>query len=117
VAQIVLDGDDVVIKLSPLEKLGAMRDDVRVPRSAISECRVTRDAWSELRGIRSPGTGWPGVISLCTLRGNGTRDFAAVYRKRPAVVIELQGADFDRLVVSVKDPAVAEVIAGHLKAA
>jgi hypothetical protein len=45
------------------------------------------------------------VISLGTRRGGGIRDFAAVYGNRPAVVVELEGAEFDRLVVSVHDPA------------
>jgi hypothetical protein len=113
-AEIRIEADDVVVHLSGLERLGAMRGDVRVPRSAILECRVSDDPWSELRGIRAPGTGLPGVISLCTLRGDGTRDFAALYRKRPAVVIELTDAEFNRLIVSVKDTAFARELADQL---
>lgn len=114
-AEISIDGDDVLVHLSALERLGALRGDVRVLRVAVTECRVTGDPWSELRGIRAPGTGWPGVISLCTRRGSGIHDFSAVYRNQPAVVIELEGAEFDRLVVSVKHLALAEEIAAHLK--
>jgi len=114
VAEITVDGADVVVRLSALEKLGALRGDVRVPRSAVRECRVAENPWSELRGIRAPGTGWPGLISLCTRRGEGIRDFAAVYRNRPALVVELDGAEFNRLVVSVKDEAFAEEVAAHL---
>ncbi len=117
VAEIVIDGADVVVKLSALEKLGAIHGDVRVPRSDVSGCRLAENPWSELRGIRSPGTGWPGVISLCTRRGPGFRDFAAVYRNRPAVVIELEGAEFNRLVVSVKDETFAQELAKHLGSA
>jgi hypothetical protein len=58
-----------------------------------------------LRGVRAPGTGIPGVISLGTRRATGVRDFAAVYRNRPALVIDLDGAGFNRLIVSVDDPA------------
>ena len=59
--------------------------------------RVSEHPWSELRGLRSPGTGFPGLISLCTRRGDGIHDFAAVYGLRRAVVVDTFGADFDRL--------------------
>jgi len=99
-AELRLDGTDLVVRLSALEKLGAVRGDVRVPLRAITTVRVSDEAWSELRGVRAPGTGIPGVISLCTRRGKGVRDFAAVYGHGPAVVVDASGADFDRLVVS-----------------
>jgi hypothetical protein len=43
------------------------------------------------------------VISLCTRRGEGVRDFAAVYGHTKAVVVETRGAEFDRIVISRKD--------------
>jgi len=44
------------------------------------------------------------VISLCTRRGNGSRDFAAVYgRAGRAVVVEASGAGFDLIVISHED--------------
>ena len=105
VASLTVDGDTVRLHLSWLEKLGAFRGEVRLPRSSVSAVRITDHPWAELRGIRAPGTGIPGVISLGTRRAAGVRDFAAVYRNRPAVVIDLDGAEFNRLVVSVDDPA------------
>jgi hypothetical protein len=105
VATLRYDGDELVLHLAWLEKLGAFRGDVRVPRSSIREVRASDRPWSELRGMRAPGTGIPGVISLGTRRGGGIRDFVAVYGNRPAVVAELEGAEFDRLVVSVHDTA------------
>lgn len=77
-----------------------MRGDIRVPRSSVRVVRWVRDPWSELRGVRAPGTGFPGVIAVGTRRGGGIRDFAAVHGKRPAVVVELDGADYDRFVVT-----------------
>ena len=104
-ARIGYEGDELVLRRGWLEKLGAFRGDVRVPRSSIRDVRASDRPWSELRGMRAPGTGFPGVISLGTRRGGGIRDFAAVYGNRPAVMVELEGAEFDRLVVSVHDPA------------
>jgi hypothetical protein len=105
-ATLALSDGDLVVRLSPLEKLGAFRfDEVRAPVSSISDARPVDDPWSELRGIRSPGTGLPGVIALGTRRGSFGKDFAAVYGKRPGVVIELDGADWGRIVLTTDDPA------------
>lgn len=110
-AKLVVDGGDLVVRLSLLEKLGAMRGDVRLPLADIRAVRVSNQPWSELRGMRAPGTGIPGVISLCTRRGDGIVDFAAVYRSSEAVVVESDGAPFDRLVVSCADaPGTAQRI-------
>jgi hypothetical protein len=103
VAKLRVHGDELVVGLSPLEKLGAFRGDVHVPLAAVRSARVSARPWSELRGIRAPGTGFPGIISLCTRRGSGVVDFAAVYRGGPAVVVDLEGAHFDRIVVTCED--------------
>jgi hypothetical protein len=95
----------LVVRLSPLEKLGALSGDVRVPPVAVCDIRWVDDPWSELRGVRAPGTGVPRVISLGTRRGRGLKDFAAVYGRTPGVVVELKRAPFGRLVVSAHDPS------------
>ena len=103
-AQLIVEGDDLVVRLSPLEKLGAFRGDVRVPFGPVGDLRAIDDLWPELRGIRAPGTGLPGVIALGTRRGGGILDFAAVYGHRPGVVVDLrQPTPFSRLVVSCRD--------------
>ncbi len=105
-AHLRIDQSDLVVELSDLEKAGAFRGDVRVPLSAVRAVRVADDPRPELRGMRAPGTGIPGLIALGSRRGAG-HDFAAVYHNRPAVVIELEGTEFDRLVISVPDPEAA----------
>src|ERR1700752_5508104 len=102
-----VDANDLVVRLSVGEKIGALRGNIRVPLASVRAVRVSDTPWSELRGIRAPGTGLPGVISLCTRRGHGFRDFAAVYGRRPALVVEMTGVSFDRLVVSSADAAEA----------
>ena len=92
------------VHLRPMEKLGAFHGDVLVAVDRITRVRVVADAWSELRGIRAPGTGWPGVIALGTRRGTFGKDFAAVYGHRPGVVIEMSNAEFERIIVSCDDP-------------
>jgi hypothetical protein len=99
------EGDELVVRLNDLEKLGALRGDVRIPFTAVRSARVSAQPFRELRGIRAPGTGFPGVIAIGTWRYRGGKDFAALYRGGPAVVVELAGADFERLLVSAHDAA------------
>jgi hypothetical protein len=105
VASVIVDGTDVVVHLSGLEKLAAFRGDVRLPAASVRAVKVEPSPWGALRGIRSPGTGWPGVIAYGVRRYRGGRDFAAVRGRRPAVRIELEPpSPFSRVVVSVADP-------------
>jgi hypothetical protein len=98
---------EVVVLLNALEKLGAVHGDVRVPRAAVRGVHIATEPFSEVRGLRAPGTGIPGIIALGTWRRlGGKKDFIAAYRGRPAVIIELDQdmAGFERLIVSVDSP-------------
>jgi hypothetical protein len=111
-ARLDVAGDELVLHLSVLERLGGfVRGDARIPLTAVRRARAVADPWAELRGIRSPGTGWPRRIALGTWRFGGGKDFAAVYRRGPAVVVDLIGVDFARLIVSTPD---AEAVAQEI---
>ena len=64
------------------------------------------------RGLRAPGAGWPRVIALGTWRYSGGKDFAALYRGKPAVIVGLRDAGFRRLLISADD---AEAVAARLR--
>jgi hypothetical protein len=110
-ASLGVESDELVLTLSRLEKLEAFHGDIRLPVSAVRHVRSVDDAWGELRGLRAPGTGLPGVIAVGTRRGKGVKDFAVVHGRGPAVVVELEGADYGRLVVSdgAADQAASEL--------
>jgi hypothetical protein len=101
------EGDELVVLLNDLEKLGGLRAGPRVPLSAIRDVRVTESPFRELRGLRAPGTGIPGVLALGTWRYRGGKDFAALYRGGPALIIELEGTDLNRLLISAHDAVLA----------
>ena len=103
-ARIVTTGGSVTLALTRVERLEGFRGDLTAPASSVRAVRASDDLWSELRGIRAPGTGIPGVIAVCTCRGSFGKDFAAVHRRRPGVVVEFDGEPFQRWVVSVDDP-------------
>jgi len=110
-ATIEIDGGDLVVRLSRLERIGALRGDLRVPRKAVRGAHVAERPWDELRGVRAPGTGIPRVIMLGTTRGRGGSGFAAVYGNRRAVVVDLEGTRLRRIVVTTPD---AQAIADRL---
>jgi len=93
----------------------AAHGDVRVPLTSVAAVRTVVSAWPELRGIRSPGTGIPKVIAVGTRRGRFGKDFAVVHGTGPAVVVELEGAKYERLIVTVEDAdGTAATIRGNI---
>jgi hypothetical protein len=106
VAELVIDGDELVLHLRAVEKAEGAHGDIRVPLSAVTAVRFVDDPWPELRGIRAPGTGLPNVIAVGTRRGAFGKDFAAVHGNGPAVVVELADAAYGRFVVTAEDAAV-----------
>jgi hypothetical protein len=105
-AELNIDGDQLVFHMSGLEKAEGFHSDIRVPLASVSDVREVDTAWpDELRGIRAPGTGVPNVIAVGTRRGSFGKDFAAVHGKGPAVVVELEDQEYGRLVLTSDDAA------------
>jgi hypothetical protein len=104
-ARLFVDGPDLVVGLSWLEKLGAVHGNVRVPLSAVRSAVAEPNPWDALRGVKLAATGIPGVAVLGTRHSSGSQDFAALVGRRPAIRVELaDGAPFAQLLVSVSDP-------------
>ncbi len=106
-ASLVIDHDELVVRLSQLEQIAAFRGDLRVSLDAVQEVCVDDDPYAALRGIRAPGTGIPGRLAYGVRFLTGGRpDFAALHGSGPAVRVELAArAPFGRLLVSVDDAA------------
>jgi uncharacterized protein len=112
VASLSVEGDELVLTMTPLEKVEGFHGSIRVPVSTVRQVRSVNDPWSELRGLRAPGTGVPRVIAVGTRRGGGIKDFVVVRGQGPGLVVDLDGAEFDRFVVTEEH---AEAIATELR--
>ena len=112
-AELTVLADTLTLTLSRLEHAEGFHRDVTAPLASLTAVRAVADPWPELRGIRAPGTGMPGVVAVGTRRGSFGKDFAAVHGKGPGVVVELDGQEFGRWVLTVDDPdpVVAQVSA------
>jgi hypothetical protein len=73
-----------------------------VQRENIRQVAITDDPWIWIRGIRSPGSLIPLVLAVGTWKFHGGKDFLAVKNKRQAVVIDLVGEEFARLILTTK---------------
>jgi hypothetical protein len=103
---IIVTPDRVRIELSVREKVGGLVRDLDVPASAVRSVSVVPDGLAAARGIRAPGLGIPGVRKIGTWRRRGGKTLVSVRRGRPAVLLLLDGARFDRVLVEVDQPQV-----------
>ena len=89
-----------------LHQLWAFKRRIEVPRRRVVGARhdpeAARGWW---KGWRMPGTHVPGLIIAGTYYLRGERVFWDVCDAARAVVVELDGHDYDRLVIEVEDPA------------
>jgi hypothetical protein len=104
VANLVINDDTVTVQMSVAEKAEALHRNLTVPRSAIAGVRVVSDGMSEVHGLKMPGSGIPGVIMVGTWIGREGKTFAVCHGSGRAIVIELTGHDYDRIVMTVGNP-------------
>lgn len=98
---LIIDNGVITYKLKKLEMIGAFG---KSPSAQISNLKaVTKDTnpWTMkvLRGIRAPGTGFPYVIMLGTMRHRRGKDFCVVYKRNPVFILEFEGEKFKRWVI------------------
>jgi hypothetical protein len=113
-AELKVDGDQLVLHLSAAEKVEGVHGDLRTPLSSVSGVEVLEDAHVPV-GIKAGikiGTRIPGVIEVGTVQGRSHRLFAAVHHDTPrGLRIRLEGTRFDEWIVGCADP---EAVAAEL---
>jgi hypothetical protein len=113
-AELQIDGSELVMHLSTAEKLEGVHSDLRVPLTAVRAIDVLDDAHTPV-GIRAGvkiGTRIPGVIEVGTVQGLTRRLFAAVHHDTPrGLRVSLDGVSYDEWIVGCADP---EAVASRL---
>ncbi len=94
----------VGIRLTRLEKLLGLARDLEVPVDAVRSARVVPDGIAAARGLRAPGLGIPGYRLIGTWRGRRSKALVSVRGRRPALLLEIVGQRFDRVLVTVEEP-------------
>jgi hypothetical protein len=104
-AHVVITGEKVRLELSLLEILGAFHKSPEVDLTEVESIEIEETPWVRevLKGVRAPGTGIPFVVMLGTMRYRAGKDFVAIYRRKPAAVINLRSGEFKRWIFEIKD--------------
>jgi hypothetical protein len=103
-ARISIADDHLTVRLRGLSRIWAMRSGVTVALSHVQGATADPGARREPKGRRSPGLHVPGVAAVGTFHRDGEKTLWEVYRGDRAVVIQLSGEPYDRLIVEVDDP-------------
>jgi hypothetical protein len=99
-------GDNLEVTLSEFEKAESLHGDLRLPFSAVRAIKVSDDVVHAVHGIKLPGSRWPGKFAVGTfITSSGSRTFAVVHHDTPrGLVVRLEGARYDELIVGCEDP-------------
>lgn len=104
-ADLVREGDSLVLKLSTLEKVEGVHGDLRVPLSSVAAVTVVEDIIHAVHGIKLPGSRIPGIFAMGTFVSNAETIFAIVHHQnRRGVRVQLRGSRYDVLLVGTEDP-------------
>lgn len=104
-AELVVEGDELVLHLRRAEKLAAVHGDLRAPRSAVRSIEVLEDAHEPADHGLKVGERLPGYSEVAVVRAGGQKLFAVVHHDTPrGVRIDFDGTDYDAWVVGSADP-------------
>lgn len=104
-AELLVEGDELVLHLSRGEKLEAVHGDLRAPLSSVGSVEVLEDAHAPVdRGFRV-GERIPGRSEVAVVHTGGQRLFAAVHHSTPrGVRVNFDGGGYDAWIVGCADP-------------
>jgi hypothetical protein len=106
VAELVVEGHDLVMRLTGAEKIEGLHADLRVPRSSLVRVEVLDNAHAAagLRAGIKVGTRLPGVVEVGRVYGDKKR-FVAVHHDTPrGLRLVFGNADFDEWIIGAADP-------------
>ncbi|MGW5053914.1 hypothetical protein [Actinokineospora sp. NPDC004072] len=112
-AEVTIVGDDLVVTVKGIRKLGAMKSELTIPLGDVRGATVDPElstGWPGLRKLRE----WPGVKRIGTdayghyLGGTFTQDgdrvFWDVADPTKSIVISLDNPEYKRLIIEVDNP-------------
>jgi hypothetical protein len=106
VAELLIQGDDLVLHLSGLENLESIHGDLRAPLASVRSIQVLEDAHEPAdAGFKLIGGRLPGSFEIGTFSNDGQRIFAAVHHNTPrGLLITFEGTGHYAWIVGCADP-------------
>lgn len=104
-AELAIEGDELVLHLTATEKLQAVHGDLRAPRAAVRAVEVLEDAHEPADHGFKVGERLPGYSEVAVVRTGGEKLFAVVHHATPrGVRVDFEGTDYDAWIVGSDDP-------------
>lgn len=106
-----IDNHHLTIKLNPVEKFLAVHGkDLKIPLDRIVWAAANSLGW-QMAAVRAPGTHIPFLVKAGTYISATGREFWFATAGRKHLTIELEGWDYQRMVLAPGNPAdIAETI-------
>jgi hypothetical protein len=105
VAELLVDGDELVLRLTGMEKLESVHGDLRAPLASLRSIEVIEDAHEPADHGFKVGERLPGVSEVAKIYTGGSRLFAAVHHDTPrGLLVTFNGTAYDAWVVGCADP-------------
>ena len=115
-AILVIDGDQLSLKLSRWERIAALWSPPTAQLDQVEAIQFRDNLWSTecLQGVRAPGTGFPYVVMIGVMRRLKTKDFCVIKRKKPGVIITFSSGPYQRWIYTLEGSRHAEeqILAG-----
>ncbi|MEY3934181.1 MAG: hypothetical protein RLZZ606_780 [Actinomycetota bacterium] len=102
-ARINIKDGNLQVSIGLLEKIQALQGSFTIPLANVRGATEDPTFISSGLGIRSPGTGLPGVIAKGTFRKRGEKTLTIWHKNQEIVVVELANSKWDRLVLGCSD--------------
>lgn len=101
--QLELSGRTLTVHLNKWEQFFSLIHEVQVPLADVQIAKASDGRGAYKLGWRLPGTHVPFVLTAGTFISNGERQFVYKRHGRQALVIELTGNQWARLIIGVRD--------------
>ncbi|MBP7835454.1 MAG: hypothetical protein KAZ95_01455 [Rhodoluna sp.] len=103
-AKVTIKKNLLIVSIGTFEAIQALQRTFSVPLACVEGATEDQNfIRSGGLGLRSPGTGLPGVIARGTFRKPGEKSLSLWGRNQEIVVIQLRNYKWDRVVVGCED--------------
>jgi hypothetical protein len=105
-ARIAIKGDNLVVNMKGLRRLGTYKSVCTIPLSTIKNVTINPKGWAEKPNITTSrwGIGWLGFYMGGSYWEQGGTVFCDLKRNEAAIVIDCATEDFVKLVIGVNNP-------------
>ena len=103
--KVELVGDKVEITILGIHKFWALKSKIVIAKENIVSVYQNKDELSSIKGLRFPGTYFPGIICAGTYYWKKGRYFWDMTNKEKTIIFELKNERYQKIYVDVENPS------------